>query len=163
MKTHHKIFSILLVVFALFTAISFAQDNTEVVYDENYTYVSTVVPSEKSGADTLYSEWFSAEPNLGYSWYTNPPTYYIHHYSTASKPRVSVTLEGSNESGNTKTEIAIAVDSVGLVVDSLETLRFGTTNFNNFKFRYYRFRYITGSANPSDAVFQNQLLFIKPD
>lgn len=164
MKTHHKIFSILLVAFALFTAISFAQDNTEVTYAENYT-LAVIDSNVYANVDTVWSEWFSAEPNLGYSWYTNPPTITYQWTSTIDEPKLFVFVEGSNDQ-STEKSYKVRIDTISATIDSLETLRKGTFNFNNWKYRYYRigFQPINiGGGNETDTDVHVEVLFIKPD
>lgn len=164
MRTHHKFFSVLLIAFALFTAISFAQDNTEVTYADNYT-LAIIDSNVYALTDTVWSEWFSAEPNLGYSWYTNPPTITYQWTSTIDEPKLFVFVEGSNDI-STEKSYKVRIDTISATIDSLETLRKGSFNFNNWKYRYYRigFQPISiGGGNEIDTDVHVEVLFIKPD
>ena len=113
--------------------------------------------AEVDSLTTVTSDWFAIPEFLSHSLITYPPNYTKIQSSVAGKPHITVTIEGSNDQTNVYT-----VDTVGTVGDSLETLYSGSTNFNNKKFWYYRFKYVgtgTGAfANKSDATLRTAVL-----
>lgn len=129
--------------------------------DKNDNAVMVSFDAEVDSIITVTSDWFAIPEYLSHSLITYPPNYTKIQSSTAGKPHITVTLEGSNDQTN-----VVIVDTVGTVGDSLETIYSGNTNLNNKKFWYYRYKYVgtgTGAfANKSDATLKSQLVFIRP-
>jgi len=109
---------------------------------------------------TVYSQWFTlgdfnqdaTTANLGN--YTKLLT------SATGIPRVTTTLQGSNDQTNIFT-----LDSLGIVADSIETAQKGTFDFNSIansnRFNYYRFKDVGEASNRSDTYIKKEIYITK--
>lgn len=159
MKTKLFIALIFAIVLICLPAIASAQDNVDITRADDQTKVSLSVDVDSTGltASTVTSQWFSASKYLGNSFYTYPVQYTKLVKSTKGKPRITTTIEGSND----QTNVAV-VDTMGILADSIETYQSGTLNLNNKKYWYYRIKHTGTSGNRADATAGIDLIFIKP-
>lgn len=125
--------------------------------------IKVTFDSDVDSLDTVTSDWFTLPGYIAYSSYDYPVHFTKIQTSTAGKPYVTATLEGSNDQVN-----IVVVDTIGTIVDSLETLYSSTINLNNKKLWYFRVKHkgesvpTSDQKNRSDTVVKTDLLFITP-
>lgn len=138
-----------------------ASTPAQTYYDKGDNSIRVKYTADVDSLTTVYSDWFSIADYLSHSLITYPVNYSKIQSSVAGKPHITVIVYGSNDQVN-----SVAVDTIGTVGDSLETIYSGNTNFNNKKFWYYRIAYkgegVGAFANKSDATLRTDLVFIKP-
>jgi len=134
----------------------FAQ--TEVRMSREYSGDDMMLKMDIAAADfdtlTSYdSQLFSLSGYHG-TW----DAYYAKQYVSASlKPRITTTLQGTFDGTN-----FVAVDTLGIVSDSVETYQTGTITNNPGKlYPYYRILNTAETGNPSDVVLDVDIFFIK--
>lgn len=156
MKKHFFLAAILTMVFSVFLVQPVEAQSLSIERQgDNAVKVTFDAPVDSLSLVT--SDWFTVGPYISHSLVTYPVSYTKIQSSTLNKPFVTVIVEGSNDQEN-----VLAVDTVGTVSDSLETLYSGTTDFNNKKFWYYRVKYKGEAGNRPDCIVKTDLLFIRP-
>lgn len=153
-------FAYFFILASLFLCQTFAvAQSVDIERGENSALIT--FQSDVDSAETVTSDWFSVKDIIPYSLYTYPVNYTKIQSSTLRVPKITVTIEGSNDQTN-----VVIVDTIGTVGDSLETLYNGNVNFNDKKFMYYRYKYTATGTHPfdnaTDAVLRTDLLFTGP-
>lgn len=136
-------------MFAQFTAFS----------QRELTDAGLVTYAASCSAATTTSDWINLQKYDDESYLTNPVSFLIKYNSATSKPRLTTTVEFSNDKSN----VLAAVDTVGLVSDSLETVRYFDINFNGKKALYARLKVTEESGNPNDATLTGTIYFHRKD
>ena len=127
------------------------------------SYPTTSVPSV---AVHRYSNWFTIQGYNGVDFSTSQINYTKLLTSDTAKPRITTIFEGTNDLTN-----VYALDTLGIVADSIETAQKGVLNLNSANgsnhFYYYRIHQKAEAGgftdNPADATAQTELLFINPN
>ena len=107
--------------------------------------------------DVVVSKSFSMPNFLSNNFSTYPVYYTKYQRSADDKPHITTTIEGSNDGTNWN-----VVDTLGAVADSAETYQYGSLDFNNKKYWYYRLKHTGAAGNRADALITTNLLFTKP-
>lgn len=153
----HCTLSILVLVILLLLPISVSRPQVSVDLDKGDQALLVSLNYPVDSVTTVTSKWFGVKSYLVNSFNDYPIQYARKLNSVKGLPKVTTTIEGSND----QTNVAI-VDTLGGVSDSIETYTSGTLNLNNKKFWYYRIKQTGQSGNRADVTARVDLLFIKP-
>jgi len=108
--------------------------------------------------DTLTSNVFSLGKYNDLSWSTYPIPYQLYNVSAAGQPMLTAYVQGSNDNINW-----FVVDTL-FSTDSLETVRYKTADFNNYKAVLYKLIIYGVTGCGSDTVVDMIFYFyIKDD
>jgi hypothetical protein len=157
-----NILSLLIVVMMFLFVVPVVEAQTEKYMStakvgNNITYSQTVGTSADP-MDTLISYDSQTISLASYDYYWNG-TYQIKFVSAILVPKITTTIEGTFDGTNW-----FAVDTLGAVADSTETVRTGViTNLPLKRYPYYRVLHTPLIKSPSDVVGSVQLYFTKPE